>query len=302
MNLNQLAYFRVVCEAGSISAAAERLYIARPSLSSSIGALERELGVSLLERGKTGVVPTEAGSALLECVVDCESRLTACLRRIGDIGQGEHRRTLRFGLVGGTLDPQIIARLYSYEERCASVAVELVNRGCPDFWHAVEEGEIDLAVTVRPPAVGTGVEAVRIGRLDQSLVVHRANPVAMFGLKRGWVDFTHDMPGCTLLETEGRLDPYLDLLKSLGIQRKMVGEDRGFIRQLIAHDRGCVLTISGLVERYMCDEACVLPVRGIPPEMDLDPYLVFRPNPDEEIRGFANHALECLGSAAQLDS
>lgn len=299
MNINQLAYFRAVCEAGSISAAAERLYIARPSLSASMGALEREVGAKLLERRKSGVSPTEAGAALLECAIECDGLLSACLRRIGGMGALGERRTLLLGCSGGTMDPDAIDRIYAYEQACEEIAVELVDNEFPDCWRAVEEGAVDLAITVRPPARAC-VESVRIGRLEQSLVANASSAVAMRGARRGWVDFTCDLAGCTLLETEGRLTDYLDLLDSLGIRRTMVGGDSGFIRQLIARDRGCVLTISSLLDRYTCDEAAVLPVRGIPAEMDLDPYLVLHPKADEATRAFANHVLGCLGSQARV--
>ena len=46
MNLNQLKYFYTVCIYGSLSDAAEYLYISQPSLSSAIKALENEFGVS----------------------------------------------------------------------------------------------------------------------------------------------------------------------------------------------------------------------------------------------------------------
>ena len=128
--------------------------------------------------------------------------------------------------------------------------------------------------------------------MGQNLIVNRSNPLADMEV----IDFSRDLAGVVLLETEGRFSPYLQVLASLGIQRKMVGEDRGFIRQLIAHDRGCVLTIDTLVERYASEDSCVRPVRNIPPEIDLNPYLVFRTGIDDETRRFANHVLACLDS------
>ncbi len=299
MNINQLVYFREICDAGSISAAAERLFVARPSLSASMAALERELGATLLVRGKGGVVPTEAGEMLLGCVVECEGRLTACLQRINDMGKPLKARTLRLGCAGGTIAPDVISRIYEYERSCPNLLVELVNRDFPDLWRAVEDGLLDLVITVRPHDA-RGADSVRIARLEQVLIINRESPVARIAQERGWVDFACDLSGCTLPETEGRFASHRDVLKSLGIQCKMVGEDRGFIQQLIARDRGCVLTFPGLVERCMGQEACVLPVRGIPSEVDLDPYLVFRASPDEDVRGFANHVLACLGSSERI--
>jgi LysR family nitrogen assimilation transcriptional regulator len=60
----QLKYFVTIVDACSLSKAAERLFVAQPSLSQQIANLESELGTQLLLRSTSGVVPTEAGRAL----------------------------------------------------------------------------------------------------------------------------------------------------------------------------------------------------------------------------------------------
>jgi DNA-binding transcriptional LysR family regulator len=65
VNLRQLEYFAAVAQEGSITRAAERLFVSQPSLSQQISALERELGGALLERLPRGVRLTAAGQRLL---------------------------------------------------------------------------------------------------------------------------------------------------------------------------------------------------------------------------------------------
>jgi DNA-binding transcriptional LysR family regulator len=65
VNLRQLRYFVTIVDEGSVTRAAERLYVAQPSVSQQIKALEAELGGLLLERIPTGVRLTEAGKAFL---------------------------------------------------------------------------------------------------------------------------------------------------------------------------------------------------------------------------------------------
>ena len=66
MKFEQLRYFQEACKYGSISVAAEHNYISQPSFSAAITKLEKELGVTLLNRNSRGVTPTTAGKAILE--------------------------------------------------------------------------------------------------------------------------------------------------------------------------------------------------------------------------------------------
>lgn len=61
MNHKQLQYFVTVVKTGSITKAAEELYISQPALSRCINKLEQELGFTLLFRGAQGVSLTKAG-------------------------------------------------------------------------------------------------------------------------------------------------------------------------------------------------------------------------------------------------
>lgn len=65
MNHKQLQYFMEVAEIGSITMAANRLYISQPALSKCISNLEQEIGFSLFIRGAQGVTMTDAGSVFL---------------------------------------------------------------------------------------------------------------------------------------------------------------------------------------------------------------------------------------------
>lgn len=65
MDIRQMRYFIAIAEEGSLSAAAQRLNVAQPSLSQHVLALERDLEVRLLERSPRGVTLTQPGEVLL---------------------------------------------------------------------------------------------------------------------------------------------------------------------------------------------------------------------------------------------
>ena len=61
MDIKQVEYFISIVEAGSFSLAAEELYISQSSLSKQIMALEKGLGIKLLDRSARKIALTEAG-------------------------------------------------------------------------------------------------------------------------------------------------------------------------------------------------------------------------------------------------
>ena len=65
MELHQLRYFLAVVDQGSFTAAAEAVRISQSGVSTQIQKLERELGISLLDRSARRAVLTSAGSSLV---------------------------------------------------------------------------------------------------------------------------------------------------------------------------------------------------------------------------------------------
>lgn len=65
MNIQYLRYAVEVEKAGSISQAAENLFMGQPNLSKAIRELEEHVGASLFVRTRTGVAPTQSGEEFL---------------------------------------------------------------------------------------------------------------------------------------------------------------------------------------------------------------------------------------------
>ena len=65
MTIQQLKYILTAAEKGSITEAARALYISQPSLSSAIREVEKEAGLSIFNRCRTGIAPTKEGLEFL---------------------------------------------------------------------------------------------------------------------------------------------------------------------------------------------------------------------------------------------
>ncbi|MCC8080206.1 MAG: LysR family transcriptional regulator [Oscillospiraceae bacterium] len=61
MTFNHLSYFIAVCDHGSIQSASKELFVSPQGIGKAIQQLESTLGVTLLKRTQTGVVPTQFG-------------------------------------------------------------------------------------------------------------------------------------------------------------------------------------------------------------------------------------------------
>ena len=98
MEFRQLRYFIAVAEELHFGRAAKRLQISRPPLSQQILALERELGVELLIRGRS-IELTEAGRVLLEHGRSASEAVTYAVQAAREAGEGMTR--LRVGYPAG---------------------------------------------------------------------------------------------------------------------------------------------------------------------------------------------------------
>ncbi|MFC9694535.1 LysR family transcriptional regulator [Kribbella sp. NPDC056951] len=77
MELRTLQYFVQTVDAGTVTAAADRLHITQPGLSRQLRQLEQELGVELFHRTGGRLTPTRAGQALLPLAQEVLARADA---------------------------------------------------------------------------------------------------------------------------------------------------------------------------------------------------------------------------------
>lgn len=91
MTLQQLKYAVTVAECGTISAAAEKLFISQPSLTTAIRELESEMGVTIFSRTNRGVIVSREGEEFLGYARQILSQAQLLQERFGGREQGEKR-------------------------------------------------------------------------------------------------------------------------------------------------------------------------------------------------------------------
>ena len=91
MTLQQLKYAVTVAECGTISAAAEKLFISQPSLTTAIRELGSEMGVTIFSRTNRGVIVSREGEEFLGYARQILSQAQLLQERFSGREQGEKR-------------------------------------------------------------------------------------------------------------------------------------------------------------------------------------------------------------------
>ena len=78
MQIKQLEYLVKIVENGSISKAAEQLYITQPNLTKAVSSLEKEYGIRLFNRRARGVELTAEGKEFMRSLQTPKKMLRKC--------------------------------------------------------------------------------------------------------------------------------------------------------------------------------------------------------------------------------
>lgn len=113
MNIDQLRYFKQICEFHSLNKAAQELYISQPALTKSIQALEKELNVELLIRTKNGVYPSEIGKVFLQDTCSILAIYDNFLKKTHKIRSFSQPLTIyAYPAIANTYVPQVLDELH----------------------------------------------------------------------------------------------------------------------------------------------------------------------------------------------
>ncbi len=176
MNLIQLKYFVSVCETGTVSAAAENLYIAQPSLSNAIKEMEQEFGVKLFARQHRGMVITPEGERLYKMAKELLSRAQQTENIMKDMGK--QRKILRLGvppMIGSVVLPKIYRDFMSDNP---DIHIEITEGGQQELLSRLSEGFLDMAFIPQENFEEKGFAGINIVKTEIVCCVSRENALA----------------------------------------------------------------------------------------------------------------------------
>lgn len=144
MELRHLRYFVSIAEAGSFTAAAERLHKTQPSLSRQMRDLEEQIGTPLFERTNRPLTLTPAGAVLLEEAKQLLAQANAALARTREAAHGLHRR-LTLGFMPGIEAQQLGRVLEVLSGGLAALELETLSRPSPILIEELQARRLDAA-------------------------------------------------------------------------------------------------------------------------------------------------------------
>ena len=282
MSLEKLEYLLMIEKTGSISRAADLLYMSQPSLSKSIASLEKSIGCKIFQRTPSGLKPTPEGARYLlyaHQAIQLHEEMLADLKLL--YTENLPRKRFVLGLTPMRSTATLSKTIWNFAHAGIRIEIHSVIAQDAELVEKLLSGEVDVAVVTILPET----------RIDPSLVQHHLcserlllavsakNPL----LRRAHADLKDDFPylspkdlrdqhfilsnpGTVLHEMSSRF------FQAEGIRPKpiMIYEDYTDIaRALVAHGYGICFVNERLAQADPREDTCycrtagTLPIRNV---------------------------------------
>jgi DNA-binding transcriptional LysR family regulator len=144
-----LRYFAAVAAEGSLSRAAERLFVSQPALTKQIKQLEGQLGVQLFTRSRAGMTLTAAGQALAGRIPGMLAGWDQVLRET-KAAASRAARVLRVGFMSSAANEATQQIVAAFGRRRAGWRVDLQQAAWSDPTAGLAGGDVDAALLRLP--------------------------------------------------------------------------------------------------------------------------------------------------------
>lgn len=153
LDIRQLRAFVSLARTGSFTRAGRQLHLSQSAISHSIKALEAEVQCRLLDRVGRSVILTQAGEQLLGHAQRILAEMDEARERLSELGKWGHGR-LRIG-ASPTLCQYLLPKvLREFKESFPQCLIQIEPGDTPVALELLEDHRIDLALGLKPPALG----------------------------------------------------------------------------------------------------------------------------------------------------
>lgn len=153
MTLTQLSYIVAVDRYRHFATAAEKSYVTQPTLSMQIHKLEDELDVTIFDRSKSPVIPTEIGKKIIEEAKKI-LRQSKHIEDLAALKDNELRGTFRIGIIP-TIAPYLLPLfLRSFREKYPDVRLVFEEVITDEVLDLLEQDHLDIGIIATPTDKG----------------------------------------------------------------------------------------------------------------------------------------------------
>lgn len=165
VNLELYKVFYTVAKCGSLTRAAEELFISQPAVSQAIKQLETQLGMPLFNRLHKGMELTAQGGELVFADVERALQLLSGVEdRLAEL-KGSATGTLRIGASETIFQYVLADRIVEYRKLCPQVKIDLISDVSPKIIEYLKSDRCDVGFLNLPIAPDDGI------RLTQSVAL-----------------------------------------------------------------------------------------------------------------------------------
>jgi molybdate transport repressor ModE-like protein len=183
-DLIDLKLFVHIAESGSITAGAKLAHLSLPSASARIHGMEEGLNLALLERGRRGAEPTEAGRALLHHARAIARQLDDMRADLAQFGSGL-KRQVRLLCNTSAMTEFLPEALAGFLAAHPQLSIDLEERLSRDIVRAVTDGAADIGI-VTDAVDSAALQTLPFRDDPLVLVMARKHPLAQrIGKLRG---------------------------------------------------------------------------------------------------------------------
>ncbi|MER5625810.1 LysR family transcriptional regulator [Streptosporangium sp. NPDC002544] len=144
-----LRYFIAVAEEGSLTRAAERLFVSQPALTKQIRQLEIQLGMRLFTRSRAGMALTEPGQALAKRVPALLAGWDQVLRETKHVAN-RAARLLRVGFIASAANEATQHIVAAFARRRPGWRVDMRQAAWSNPAAGLADGDVDVALLRLP--------------------------------------------------------------------------------------------------------------------------------------------------------
>ncbi len=151
-NVELYRVFYTVAKCGSLTKAAEELYISQPAVSQSVKQLENQLGVSLFNRTHRGMeLSAQGGKLIFDEVERALALFDQAENRLAEV-QNSATGVIRIGASDTIFEYFLADKLVDFHERFPAVKIELMADFTPDTIENLKANKCDVAFVNLPIA------------------------------------------------------------------------------------------------------------------------------------------------------